>query len=260
MECVSDSALNRACRIIFGPEVPASDHFLHCLSVSRVTKAFREKAFLTHPDRFVSADEKTRERNTRLFIEAKWAYDHLRDFCRKKDRWKHSFSDDEKTARKQERKRSGSDRTFRGNREARVFGKTRYYTGLFPRRKLLFGEFLYYSRAVPWDMFIKAIVLQRQGRPRFGDIAERWRYLDQDEIMTIVSGRRFPELFGQAAVRMKKMSALQAGAVLYYQRIVQKPIGEFFVESGHIERPFMESYLKSFYHYNQQFPFRRNIF
>jgi hypothetical protein len=257
MEFVFDSALDRACKIIFGPEVPVNHHFLHGLKPSRIKTIFRKKALLVHPDRLASVDRRTRERYTRLFIETKWAYDHLRKFCEERDDGKLSIKAKVRARQKPHQTRKRTDSRSRRSRNIKTPQGTRYFNGIMPQRKLLFGEFLFYSQIVPWDAFIKAIFLQRKGRPRFGDIAEHWKYLTEAEVNTIVSGKKFLELIGETSIRMSLMNRFQVEAVLHYQRLVQRPIGEYFIESGHISKPLVETYLGNFQSFNEQFLCRR---
>ncbi len=253
MDFLYDSALERACRILFGVEVSVNHSFLRCLTPSRIKSAFRKKALLTHPDRLALSDEYTRARYTTLFIETKWAYDHLRFFCKERDSVKFVFRGSNRILRTPQR----TGKKYHGQSGETVrpksFHASWYYTGRMPQRKLLFGEFLFYSRVVPWKEFIRAIVLQRRGRPRFGDIATRWLYLTEAEIDILVSGKKCLELIGEAARRMDILNKVQVGAILYYQRFVQKPIGEHFIESGNISRHLLNRYLRNFQVFNEQF-------
>jgi curved DNA-binding protein CbpA len=228
---------------LFGPEVPVNHHFLRGLKPSRIKTVFRKKALLVHPDRLSSVDEYTREQYTRLFVETKWAYDHLRRFCEHRDKGK-------KTVLK-------TGPGPRAARKSEPFQKTWYFTGGIPKRKLLFGEFLFYSRVVSWDAFIKSIVLQRKGRPRFGAIAENWKYLTGQEINTLVLSRKFSEMMGDTAMRMGMMNGFQVKTVLNYQRSVQRPIGEYFIENGYISNSGLEMFLRNFQSFNEQFSNKR---
>jgi hypothetical protein len=257
MEFVFDSALDRACRIIFGPEVSVNHTFLNCLNPSRIKTVFRKKALLVHPDRLSAFDNKTRERYTRLFIEAKWAYDHLRKFCEERDNGNILYHGGKRVSHKPRQTHKRSNKRSSSSGVSATHRKTWYYTGLMPKRKLLFGEFLFYSRIIPWDVFIKAVVHQQKERPRFGNIAESWKYLTEAEIRYIVSGKKFNELIGEAAERMGMMNRFQVGAVLYHQRLVQRPIGEYLIEHGSISNLRLQTYLKDFQNSNEKFADKR---
>jgi hypothetical protein len=253
MEFVCDSTLDRACRILFGLEVSVNHNFLRHLRPPRIKTAFRKKALLIHPDRLAMSDEKTRGKYTALFIETKWAYDHLRNFCKDRDRGRFLFSGRNRIIKKpQQTFKKPYHQSMKPERPKR-FHTSWYYTGYMPQRKLLFGEFLFYSQIIPWNEFIKAIIMQRKGRPRFGDIASRWLYLTEAEIEIIVSNKKCLELIGEAARRMDILNQVQVGAVLYYQRFVQKPIGEYLIESGFIKKFRIDTHLQNFLHHNSQF-------
>ena len=62
---------------------------------------------------------------------------------------------------------------------------TSYYPGNVPKRKLRFGEFLYYNKHIDWDTLIRAVVWQARSRPRLGEIAVRG-YLTRDNVIRIL--------------------------------------------------------------------------
>lgn len=109
-----------------------------------------------------------------------------------------------------------------------------------PRRKLRFAEFLYYSGRVTFAELVEAVVWQRRQRPPLGDIAIEFGFLDRGQVVEILA-RRGREaacsvLFGEYAVRAGFLTPFQLLAALGRQRRLQKPIGEFFVERGLIDR------------------------
>jgi hypothetical protein len=130
---------------------------------------------------------------------------------------------------------------------------SKFHSGTVPQRHLFFGEFLYYSGEISWHVFIKAIVWQRRQRPRFGDIARRWRYLSEQEIRLLLSRKKFCEPIGETAVRMNSLNQFQVNTILFHQMFIQKPIGEYFVEYGHLTRDRIGDLLKDFKQHNSQF-------
>jgi hypothetical protein len=62
-----------------------------------------------------------------------------------------------------------------------------------------------------------------------GDIAKKWGWLTEAEIKDIIRKRRLGENLGDALVRLNLLSTVQLNILLYHQRKLQRPFGEFFV-------------------------------
>ncbi len=250
MDFVLDKELNRACRILFGSEVVINRDFLYYIQPAGAASAFRKKAFLTHPDRYCPSDKRSMEINTSLFIETKWAYDQIRKFFKEREKKSVSYHRTKRTLHKPQGK---TEQKHRKKERQTASGKMNFYDGSVPGRKLLFGEFLYYSHVVSWEAFTLAVFLQRKERPRFGDIAKRWRYLTQSGIRTILSKRNIFEPIGEASARMHALSQFQVNTILYYQRLVQKPLGEYFIENGCLSKSMLNRYLQNLNRHNVRF-------
>ena len=239
MNIVSEENLFQACRVLFGPEAAISRSFLYCLQPSGISNAFRRRALETHPDRFAMMDEESRRKGAELFIEADRARSRLLSFCRERD--------GRMLASRHRRKRpvQGSDR--------KQTSPVKLYSGSIPQRRLRFGEFLYYSGIITWHAFVKAIVWQRRQRPRFGDIARRWRYLSEQDIRGIITRKRFSEPIGEAAVRIRFLSQFQVNTILFHQMFSQRPIGEYFVENGFLTKDRVDELLAGLKQHNARF-------
>ncbi|MBZ0155363.1 MAG: J domain-containing protein [Alphaproteobacteria bacterium] len=244
MSCHPADTLYRACTVLFGPDVVVSQGFLSYLELSGVKSAYRRRALATHPDRVIIQDEEERKRNTELFIEANWAYRELVSYLRERDRGDPSRRSARPEARPTEAHAAGIYRTVR------------FYSGGIPRRPLLFGEYLYYSGRVPWNAFIGSIIWQRRQRPRFGDIAKRWRYLSDQDIREIISHRGLCEPMGETSLRLNLLSRLQVNTVLMHQRMQQRKIGEYFTENGYLTAEMLQEILLAFKRHNHQFKAR----
>ena len=251
MNFILDRELNRACRIIFGPETVINHDFLCYIQPSGAKSAFREKAFLTHPDCLGPLDKVSLEKTTGQFIEVRWAYDHISNFFKKRDK---NISLPHRAKKTKQKPGSNVRPKQWESRRHYTYSNTHFYTGLIPRRKLLFGEFLYYSRLISWEAFIKAIILQRKDRPSFGDIAKDWNYLTESWISTIMSGKRVFEPIGEAATRMNILSQFRVNSILNYQRQLQKPIGEYFIENGYILKPRINTHHQGLQKHNSLYP------
>ena len=92
---------------------------------------------------------------------------------------------------------------------------------------------------------IGALVWQRRQRPPIGRIAVDWGFLTEREVSQLLRERlaeHSHELFGEYAFRRARLSAFQLAALLGRQRLLQRPIGEYFVEEGLLnEREILEA-------------------
>jgi hypothetical protein len=120
-----------------------------------------------------------------------------------------------------------------GARAAR--GATRPAAPL-PARRMRLGEFLYYSRHIPFEALIEAIAWQRQQRPRVGHIAVECGYLTHDQVLDVLELRRragaLDVPFAEYAARIGMLTPFARPAVLARQGKLQRRIGRFFVERG----------------------------
>ncbi|RLB83931.1 MAG: hypothetical protein DRH17_00165 [Deltaproteobacteria bacterium] len=210
-----------ACQVLFGPEVQISIDFLRALEPSGLKSAYRRKAFETHPDRATVLGESEAEMNRR-FKEVIQAYQVLSPVI-KGDR-KIVLSDE-----------IGIQRKNRGTnaREKREKGFTdHFFKGYLPKRKLMIGQFLYYSGFISWKTLIEAIIWQRKQRPLIGQIARQWGFLSSYDVQRILLQRSYKEKFGEYALRKGYITPFQLMALIGKQRRLQRPIGEYFIERG----------------------------
>lgn len=132
------------------------------------------------------------------------------------------------------------------NRFTREFNKKRaatvnrndaadfFYKGRIPKRKLLIGQFLYYSGIVSWKMLIEAVSWQKMQRPPIGQIAMKWGILSEYDIQAILKQRslerNFHKRFGEYAWLKGYITSYELLALLGKQRMLHRPIGEYFIE------------------------------
>ena len=124
--------LANACVLLFGSDIKRKLNCLADLTPNEVKVAFRKRAFETHPDRAISLGKDATVLNEK-FRKITVAYSNLKSYVKKENR-------------------------------ATAFPVPLYV----PKRKLLLGQFLYYSGLISWDTYIKAIAWQRRQRPRLG--------------------------------------------------------------------------------------------
>ncbi len=65
--------------------------------------------------------------------------------------------------------------------------------------------------------------------------------------------KKFCEPIGETAVRMHSLNQFQVNTILFHQMFIQKPIGEYFIEYGHLTRDRVEDLLKDFKQHNSRF-------
>ena len=231
---VSREDLFKACESLFGTDVDVSVEFLRYLKPAGVKAAYRKRAMETHPDRAaaISGDADFLEKR---FKEISGAYQLLLDFM--VNPWKYSL--DEKGSlyvRKQPVRPAKPARpTSPFARPAAHQRKTPHpfeplYTGRIPPRRLLFGQYLYYSGHVSLSTLIKAIVWQRLQRPSLGAIAMSWGWLEGCDILDILRSRKYGEKFGECALRLGRLSRYQISKLLEKQKNVQPLIGKYFID------------------------------
>lgn len=242
MERLQVDTLYKACLILFGPDIAANRGFLSYLQLSGVKSAYRQRALLTHPDRVITMEDAAREKSADLFIETNWAYKQLSQFINDRDSDKSSVCF----------RPVGDTCNPSGKSREAAYQQMRFYSGAFPRRTLMFAEYLYYSGKVPWKALVEAIVWQRRQRPRFGETAKRWKYLSDDEILWLISRRAFCEPIGETSVRLNVLSKIQVNTVLMHQRLQQRRIGEYFVEQGYLSRDILSEIFMNFKKHNSR--------
>jgi hypothetical protein len=238
MDITLEKNLLRACRLLFGPEVSINRDFLFYIQLQGVKRAFHKKALITHPDRAVLSG--CTEKDPVHFIEALSAYKQLADFIDKRERGVYSSASKIDMVQPQKPVRKHQDTDYH----------KRYYSGIMPRRPLLFAEYLYYSGIITWESLIQAIVWQRRLKLRFGEVAYRLRYLSKEQIWKIMGKRRFREKIGDTAVRMNFLSRVQVHTILWHQTVSQKRIGKYFVETGIFTREKLHELLSCHRNYN----------
>ncbi len=248
---MSEIELIRACIILFGSEVDISSDFLEYIQPSGVKSAYRRLARMTHPDH---APESAKDTGPEMFIEVNWAYESLNAFMMRRDHRSAVRNMFRGAGRDTVRRSAPPRRTRKYSQSAQGRPRGNYFTGAMPLRKLMFGEFLFYSGEVSWEALIKAIVWQRSQRPRFGDLASQWGWLRKEDVMQVLWSRMNGEPIGEALIRLGICNSLQVRALLRTQRKLQKPFGEFFVTNGYIARGRLNLVLyKKFLKHNSAF-------
>lgn len=242
MPQITEAEVFRACRTLFGPELNLSRDFLHYLQPSGVRSAYRQKAKITHPDRYAIATVGTQEKQQRLFQDLNQAHETVQEFIKQRER---------SPATSYFRSRSSAYSQPVRRRQDRPYSK--YYRGPLPTRPLQFGLFLYYLGIIPFNAVISAITWQRQQRPILGEIAKRWGWLSNEQVRQILNYRGKGHKFGERAEELGLLTPLQVRAILLHQRSRQKQMGSYFIEQGFFEDDTLNQLLNQLAEHNQTY-------
>ena len=250
MNRVYERKLFDSCRVLFGPEVDVGWDFLFYIQISGVKSAFRERALRTHPDRALQRGETNLRRNTERFIDTKDAYDQLLDFIRRR----HTMRLGKKRWPAAGREKGSPPRRDCRDRGQKKRSQAYYHGGRLPRRRLLLGEFLFYSGAISWESLIQAIVWQRRQRPRLGDLASKRGWINTRQARQAAIGRGPGVPIGEAMVQFGILNRGQLLLLIWQQRKLQRAFGEFFIDQRHFTPHRFGVLMKSFDGHNEKYP------
>ena len=239
---VAEQELYQSCQILFGNELLVGRDFLNYLQPSGLKKAYRLKARQTHPDLCANADSEAGSAAGQPdFVSVQQAYENLRGFLVHRDRG-FQFSTPpppppgrsaggpafHQATGQANRSEAGPAQGSRGPAAPNLHSGL--YRGPLPPIRLRLGHFFYYSGLIDWLTIVRALVWQRNQRPRLGELATRLGWLSPEEIRELLSDRLAGERLGSSAVRRQKLSEKQLAVLLDYQRLLQKKFGAFFLE------------------------------
>ena len=209
--------IERACAHLLGPDFCARPGWQSCLDPLLLKRAFREKVFAVHPDRATSLGIPAAVLQQR-FVKLQRSYDELVQFLSRP------------TAAAPVRATSPRKRA-----QNPPPGNT-YYVGHRPSRPLKLGEFLYYGGCISQEQLFGAVRWQARQRPRIGEIAMSFGYLNSAGIEHLLelrqSLRNLHEPLAEFARNQGYLTHFQWLAVVGRQRRLQKPIGQYWIETG----------------------------
>lgn len=219
---ISKTNLFNAYQVLFGYNKGVSIELLKQLRKPVLKAVYLKKALETHPDRSKVLGKVESEMSER-FREVTQAYNNLNSIL---DDQIDILYDKTCTYAKKEEK---SERVYK-----KKVWSDHFYKGWLPKRRLLIGQFLYYSGLISWRNLIDAIIWQKKQRPVIGQIAINWGILSPYDIRKIMTERnmeqRHKEKFGEYACRKGYITSFEQIALLGKQRILQRPLGEYFIE------------------------------
>ncbi len=134
-------------------------------------------------------------------------------------------------------------------------GRT-FYRGNLPPFRLRLAEWLYYTGRVSFESLISALAWQYAERPKVGSIAVDLGYLTHDSVNAVIRHRSLGEPFCGAAVRLGFLSDFERSVVLGRQRLMNQPIGSFFVDRGIVDAAELERAVRDLWSHNMRAPSR----
>jgi hypothetical protein len=206
-----------ACRMLFGPHIGVNGQFLHYIQADGLRRAYRARAREYHPD--VARTTTDQARRTELFRKSVAAYELLAGYLQ---------------ARKPVPTREQAPRRAPVRPKAPVerYPNERFYRGPFPTLELKIGLFLYYKGEISYQALVRALLWQRNQRPRVGELACKWGWLEEDAIPFILQATCLTGCFGARAVKLGYLTEQQLRVLLFHQRSLHQPIGRYFVMNG----------------------------
>jgi hypothetical protein len=213
--------IERACAHLLGTNFCARPGWQSCLDPALLKRAFRKKVFAVHPDRATSLGIPAAILQER-FVKLQRSYDQLVQYL--------SRPTSATTA-------SAPVRATRPRKNAqKPPTASSYYVGQRPSRPLKLGEFLYYGGSISQEQLFGAVRWQARQRPRIGEIAMSFGYLDSAGISHLLELRQslriLHEPLAQFARNQGYLTHFQWLAVVGRQRRLQKPIGQYWIETG----------------------------
>ncbi len=223
--------LQFACRTLFGPRHFYSMRFLTALDAGSVKRVFRRRVLDCHPDRSQVLGKKIAELEGE-FLRVSLAYEILKRYLVPLKR-PAELAPENEAVRPREPTPAGSEPP-----------RDHFWRAHLPPKRMLFGQFLYYSGRISWKTLMSAVSWQRKQRPVFGSIARERGYLDPAAIQLLLQNRELFEQIGEAAVRLGYLSRYQRNAVLGCQQKLHRPLREFFIERGVMDDEELEDWFE----------------
>lgn len=255
---LAEHELFDSCRVLFGAELQVSRAFLEYLQRPGIKTAYRKKALETHPDVLASQGDTVKAQSADLFRLVQQAYEHLTTYLDARDsgfrfqtptprprqatpakpapkpaprpQSKSWFSSDSAQAQSSHGQGRGFTHQSSGRPTSAWQTSQAWRATAIPARKLLFGHYLYYAGATNWQTIIKALVWQRTGRPRLGEIGRRFGWLTDQDILHILKRRKLSEPFGSSAVALGLLTDNQLRLMIFQQNKLQKKFGDYFIQ------------------------------
>lgn len=245
----------KACNILFGSDIEFSLEFLYYIQLSGIKSAYRKRARETHPDLNEEArcDAPDPMDHTGKFVEANWAYERLNDFVGVRDTQHARRTYHARMQHPSPPKYTHQRQKVKKWAKHKVKTPELFHKGIMPERRLMFGEYLFYTKQVSWEDIVRALVWQRGQRPKFGRIAQDRGLLHRRELLSAIRERRVGEPIGQTLIRLGVMKASEVDGIVEQQSLMHKPIGMYFLSKGLFDEGKLTELLVTFHQHNSEF-------
>jgi hypothetical protein len=246
-----------ACRALFG--VPADGAFLRDLALASVKRAFRQKALLLHPDRFSAAAPALQRRQTERFQAISGAYEALLAWLDQAGRsGVRAVGTPARPPAPPSSPRPPAPppppppvNTWRGSpgpapAASPVPPPTNRWQGPFtvpgapPAGREGLGAYLHRRGLISHRTLLAALIWQRRGRPRIGELAVRWGWLTPAQVQAVLVARPLGGRFADRAVDLGLLTPFRARTLLRFQGSRQRRLGDYFVDHGVLAREQVE--------------------
>ncbi|MBU0480587.1 MAG: DnaJ domain-containing protein [Proteobacteria bacterium] len=282
MQQINELELFRSCQVLFGGQLDVSREFLEYIQWSGVKSAYRKKVRETHPDGAAREGELVQRKRADEFRSVQEAYENLSNFLAARDKGyrliapirvkaENSGARSYGSPSGQAEQNSSRHRRKEGPQPVGGFAENRrrsgnpaegrpsrpvtssLYKGPLPRRRLLFGHFLYYSGLINWRTIVKALAWQRNNRPRIGELGKRVGLLSEVDVEKVIRNRKGMESFGQSAISMRLLNQKQLKGLILQQKRLQRKFGEFFIAHRIFSPEQLEDLVQECQRHNAQF-------
>jgi hypothetical protein len=210
-------------KLFFPNEKNISDNNIKNINPDLLKSVYKKLVFQNHPDRFRYLNLKESELKDRM-IKINCAYENISVFLKNK-KVLHSYH----------RSQSSSNKKH-------VKPKTDIKNQLSPRKKIFFGQFLFYSGNINLNTLLSALSWQRCHRDNFGKIAINWDIIDTKKLVDVLKKKQPFEKIGECALRLGYINNFQLTAILAKQKNLKKPIGEYFIKNNLIDKNEIERF------------------
>lgn len=255
----NESEILAAFRMLFPSESEIDYCGIDSMHQAQLKTAYRRKALSTHPDRFAHRGEDYQRICSERFIAVCNAYDTLSHFLtlrRQGWQWSRNHlgkSDSAATGAETTGPHRAASSSSKGSTGQQDDSAGSFWRRSVPRRYLRFAEFLYFCRVIPWKSLVSALAWQRRQRPRIGEIAQKWRWVNASQVETLLRDRRPGERVGEVLLRHGLISHFELQVLLRQQQKFQKPIGLYFVRHGVMSEGDVGRYLHHQRQHNMDF-------
>lgn len=218
--------LEYACKIIFGPLFNFTMDTMKYLEESGVKVAYRKKVKNCHPDKSkisgISEDELTMH-----FKQVNEAYNLILKFI------------------------NNNKNNMKINETINNIKKNDfYYSGNFPKKKLRFGEYLFYKKIISWYCLIQALVWQYKNRPKIGELCKSHNIIDDNDIINTLKNIKPGEKFGNAALRHGFIKENILKEMLIKQSNLNMPLGKYFLLNNIFTKEVLKNHLNEHFLHN----------